>query len=52
MCYVFVSGLALLIAGGVEYRKTPIPTPEGSDTGEGTFIAGGVILFVGLLFAG
>ncbi|XP_075973694.1 uncharacterized protein LOC142974979 [Anticarsia gemmatalis] len=48
-----VIGLALLIAGGVQYSNAPpAPTPDGADNGVGTLIAGGVILFLGLLFAG
>lgn len=47
------TGLALLIAGGVQYSNAPpTPTPDGADNGIGTLIAGGVILFLGLLFAG
>ncbi|CAB3224300.1 unnamed protein product [Arctia plantaginis] len=50
---LFVIGLALLIAGGVQYSNAPpTPTPDGADNGIGTLIAGGVILFLGLLFAG
>lgn len=48
-----VSGLALLIAGGVQYSNTPASdTPESADNGLGTLIAGAVILCLGLLFAG
>ncbi|KAG6454483.1 uncharacterized protein LOC115446313 [Manduca sexta] len=47
-----VIGLALLIAGGVQYSNTPAPTtPDSGDNGLGTLIAGGVLLFVGLIFA-
>ncbi|XP_028027061.1 uncharacterized protein LOC114240640 [Bombyx mandarina] len=46
-----VIGLALLIAGIVQYSNTPDTTPTGSDNGLGTLIAGGVILLLGLIFA-
>ncbi|KAJ0177295.1 hypothetical protein K1T71_007304 [Dendrolimus kikuchii] len=50
---LFVIGLALVIAGGVQYsNSTTGPEPSGSDDGVGTLIAGGVLLFLGLLFAG
>lgn len=48
---LFVIGLALLIAGGVQYSNSPSSTSDG-DNGFGTLIAGGVILFLGLIFAG
>lgn len=56
-CYSFnyqylCPGLALLIAGIVQYSNTPDTTPTGSDNGLGTLIAGGVILLLGLIFAG
>lgn len=47
------TGLALLIAGGVQYSDAPAYIPlEGADYGLGTLIAGGVILTLGLLFIG
>ncbi|XP_028178053.1 uncharacterized protein LOC114365633 [Ostrinia furnacalis] len=50
---LFIVGLALLIAGGVQYSNTPASdTPEGADNGLGTLIAGAVVLCLGLLFAG
>ncbi|XP_073944807.1 uncharacterized protein, partial [Choristoneura fumiferana] len=45
-------GLALLIAGGVQYSNTPASAPPDQDSGLGTLIAGGVILCLGMLFAG
>ncbi|XP_026324773.1 uncharacterized protein LOC113233786 [Hyposmocoma kahamanoa] len=49
----FIVGLALLIAGGVQYSDAPTYMPlEGADYGLGTLIAGGVILTLGLLFIG
>ncbi|CAG9584755.1 unnamed protein product [Danaus chrysippus] len=46
----FIIGLALLIAGGVQYSDSTAPTQD--DNGFGALIAGGVILCLGLLFAG
>lgn len=49
-----VTGLALLIAGGVQYSSSaaPAPAPQDVDNGTGALIAGGVILCLGVLFAG
>ncbi|XP_047505125.1 uncharacterized protein LOC125049731 [Pieris napi] len=51
---LFIIGLALLIAGGMQYSSSPAPTPtpQDADNGIGALIAGGVILCLGLLFAG
>ncbi|XP_053607528.1 uncharacterized protein LOC128673599 [Plodia interpunctella] len=50
---LFIIGLALLIAGGVQCSNAPPPdTPDTAESGVGTLIAGGVILCIGLLFAG
>ncbi|KAJ2945989.1 hypothetical protein O0L34_g4908 [Tuta absoluta] len=50
---LFIIGLALLIAGGIEYSNAPPPiTPESPDNGVGSLIAGGVLLCLGFLFIG
>ncbi|CAH2037292.1 unnamed protein product, partial [Iphiclides podalirius] len=49
---LFIIGLALLIAGGVQMSNAGTSTQHGADDGLGALIAGGVILCLGLLFAG
>ncbi|CAG9135020.1 unnamed protein product [Plutella xylostella] len=50
---LFVIGLALVIAGGVQYSEPPPPGPEAPPSGDvAMLIAGGVVLCLGLLFAG
>ncbi|CAG9786084.1 unnamed protein product [Diatraea saccharalis] len=50
---LFIIGLALAIAGGVQYSSaSPSDSPETPECGLRTLIAGGVTLCLGLLFAG
>ncbi|KAL4716251.1 hypothetical protein ACJJTC_004745 [Scirpophaga incertulas] len=50
---LFIVGLALMIAGGVQHSNTPASdSPETQDSGVGTLIAGGVLFCLGVMFAG